>query len=79
MAVAKCLIDHIKRSRFLDSADRVLVGEPAKERNVREKTPWGGPSGFCVHGQISNVCKMKFRCGRPMRQALLNPTLVIST
>jgi hypothetical protein len=61
MAVAKCSIDHIKRSRFLSSADRVPVGVPAKERNVREKVPWGGPSGFCVHGQISNVCKMKFR------------------
>ena len=45
MAVTKCLIDHIKRSRFLDSADRVLVEEPAKERNVREKTPWVGRVG----------------------------------
>jgi hypothetical protein len=54
MAVAKCTIDHIKRSRFLRSADQAPVGVPAKERNVGEKTPWGGPSGFCVHGHVSN-------------------------
>jgi hypothetical protein len=39
--VGKCSIDHIKRSRFLRSADRVPVGCILKSVMAREKTSWG--------------------------------------
>src|SRR5260370_42218444 len=87
MAVAKCSIDHIKRSRFLRSADRVPVGGGGLPESVMTRRHRG-------LGRVSSVFMARFllttkralrkasiKCNsdacRPMRQALLVPTIVI--